>query len=722
MANSYLKDKWLWILVVTTFVVRLIYLIQLNQDAGFQVPIIDELWHWQWAHEILEKSFLGDTAYFRAPLYPYFLAILAKLTSSSIFYSKLLQTLVACGTILFLYKLSYYLFNKTVAIIVGFIYAFYGTIIFYETMFLIPILFLFFTVWGMFRLIAYKDSRSLKTWLLTGIIFGLAVISRPNILIVLPFLALWLFWQMPSRKSILHKIKLPLIMIVGVIIIIAPITIRNFIVTGEFILISSQGGVNLYIGNNSDASGLSMRMPEIDNQDLTNWKYFQDVTKITAQKEAGRELNETEQSSFWTNKAINFILENPNKFGNLLWQKTVYLFNGFENSDNSDLYFQRQKSSLYSLLVWKIEKFLMFPFGLLVPLFFAGIYALRKKRKELQPIYIFIITYIPSIILFLVTARHRLVLIPFMIIIATAGIYTLIKNSKKYNFKNWIIITLLFLIPFVMVNRTWYLLGYSNEYQSYLNEGIKYFKMKDYVHAEQKYILANRAYSYSAPLQNNLGYTQFLLGKYNNAETNYLRAIQNDPNYFKAYNNYGLLLDKRGQLDSAINMYKMATTLFDSSSAELSEHSRYFINMANTYIKMKQPDSAELAFEAAMNVAPNNGNAFLSVATYYASTGKSRISDSLFTIANQKTELSAQNYLNWGLVVLSVKNYDKGIKLMHKAFERDHQLFQAPYCIGRAYYDKENAIDSVLKYLDQSLRISPYFAPALELKSRVLER
>jgi 4-amino-4-deoxy-L-arabinose transferase-like glycosyltransferase len=127
VSNFWAKNKWPLLVALLAFLVRLIYLIELSSRPGFTAPIIDELWHWEWAQQIISGSFWGEEAFFRAPLYPYFLAMLAKITGSSIFWTKFLQTILCGGTAVLLFKLTEHIFNRPVAIIAGFFYAFYGT-------------------------------------------------------------------------------------------------------------------------------------------------------------------------------------------------------------------------------------------------------------------------------------------------------------------------------------------------------------------------------------------------------------------------------------------------------------------------------------------------------------------------------------------------------------------------------------------------------------------
>lgn len=714
------KYKWLIIILLSAIIVRLIYLYELSLLPGFSVPMVDEKWHWLWAHEIIEKTFWGNEAYFRAPLYPYLLAFIAKITGSSIFWSKFLQILISGGTVFFIYRLAGLLFDQTSAIVAGLIYAFYGTLIFYESSFLMPVLFIFFLMWGIYRLAVFRNVTNIRIWLITGIIFGLSAITRPNVLLVIPFLMLWMFFQAVNKKNVWSRIKTPLALLLGTIIVITPVTIRNALVTGDFILISSQGGINFYLGNNPTADGLTMLMPEVDLDESVSWNQFRKVTRAAAERENGGMLSDAEQSSFWFSKANNFIINNPLQFLSLVWKKTVFLLTGFENSDNSDIYYQRTKSFLFSILLW--DKLIYFPFGLLLPLTVVGIYVRRKDFHKLLPIYIFILAYIPSIVLFLVTARHRLPLVPFMIIISSGGIVALSKNFKIFNSKQIITTIVLFTISLLLINQTYYNEGKGSDFQIHFNNGIKYEHLSDYVNAEKEYQLADESYPYSAPLINNLAYMQFQLGKYESADSNYHRAINIKPDYAPSYNNLALLLEMKGNLDSAITLYSRAIKRYDSTSIRPDELSQIYLNMADIYEAMGNLDSASICYQNGLQYGKDYYKAYYKAAAFYARHGAYEIADTLYSNGQPLHDLSANDFFNWGLSFIERKQYSTGISLMLRALKRDESLYQAYYCIAVGYYENNYPADTINKYLDLCFQYNPDYKPALELKSLFLKK
>lgn len=707
------KNKNVLIVIGVAILIRLIYLIELSNHPGFTVPMVDEKWHWLWASEIIEKSFWGEGAYFRAPFYPYFLAFLSFITGSSIFWSKFLQLLLCGGTAYFIFKLAAYLFNQRVALVAGIIYALYGTLLYYEVMFLIPVLFVFFLTWGMYRLIVFRESHSIKTWLVTGIIFGLAAISRPNILIVMPVLAIWLFFITDKTLSISNRIKRPFFVFIGVVLMIIPVTIRNVIVTDEFTLLSTQGGVNFYIGNNPVANGLSMAMPEVDLNESLSWDQFIPATLSAAQKEKGMALTEAEASSFWTAKTVDFIINNPGKFIELTWKKSVYLMSGFENSDNSDIYYERGKSYLYSALLWNYG--LRFPFGLLFPLFIVGVFLIRKDYKKLLPLYLFILAYIPTIVLFLVTARHRLPLIPFLIIIAAAGIIKAVELLKQKDKQSLYIAGIILVISLLLFNREYYLEGGSNKFQIHFNAGMKFDNLKDYSTAEQEYLKADKYFPYSASLVTNLGYSQFMQRKFNEAENSYSRALKIDPNFYRAYNNLGLIMYEKNFNDSAIILYNLAAKNFDNELADKEELGLIYINLAEAYEKTEQFEFSDQSYRYAIESAPLMVEAYFKGAAFFARRGMYEVTDSLFTRGRKVGDLNANDYFNWGLSYVQRQNYPAAFQALRRSIFRDTTLYQAYYLMAVSHLRAESPLDTVDYYIDRSLHFNPQYQPAINL-------
>ncbi|SYZ74075.1 conserved membrane hypothetical protein [Candidatus Zixiibacteriota bacterium] len=709
--TSFLKKyKWPLAISLAAFLIRVIYLVQYRSNPSFYFPMVDELWHFNWAREIITSSFWGNEAYFRGPLYPYFLAFLLKITGSSIFWSRLLQEIVPSLSAALVFLIGNRLFSKKIGIIAGFGFALYGTMIFYDAMFLLEVLFVFLVLLAVYLMIISQSDIDWRKWLLIGFIMGLAAITRPNILLIVPLFMIWIYWSFKEIKGFARKMILPLILAIGTVVAIFPVTLRNYLVTGEAILISSQGGVNFYIGNNPDAEGLTMLMPEVKLDESLPWTEFNAATRAAAEKEAGKKLTVGQESSFWTKKAEHFIFSQPGKFISLTFKKLIYLFLGFENSDNGDIYFSRNFSSLFSILLW--HKLIYFPFGLIFPLAVVGMVEGWKRRRDLALLYIFVIGYVPTVILFLVTARHRLPLIPFLLLFAALGAVGIWEHWKKKEKRRVAFYGAIFLVFLVLSNRTYFDIGFQNEAQIHFNLALSYERQGNLPEAEKEYKLALENNPLSATVLNNLGYVQFRQGKLNDAMASYDRAIQADPKYAETYNNMGMLYEMRQDFAGAEQAYKKAVNL----DPQLYQA---FLNLGDVYLEQNEYIKAEVAYLQARETAPKNKEPYFKLGALYGRKQEYQKAEEAFRTGNMLGQPSAFDYVNWGNIYYATGQAAKAISFYKSALQNDSTFLQAYYNLGLAFQRFNYPADSAKLYLNKALRINPQYEPAKRLMEQI---
>jgi tetratricopeptide (TPR) repeat protein len=416
---------------------------------------------------------------------------------------------------------------------------------------------------------------------------------------------------------------------------------------------------------------------------------------------------------------MEFMVEHPGDFLGLVWRKTVFLVSGFENSDNADLYNHRDHSNLYSILLWKTGLF--FPFGALLPVALMGVWVLRRRWRELLPVYIFVVAYVPSIVLFLVTARHRLPLVPFLIILAAGGVATLVRRWKSLSIRERAIPIAILIATLFLFNQTWF--GQQEvrgEFQTHFNMGIQYEKEGNLEKAEAAYQAADAAYPASATLLNNLGHVQYQLGKTEQAERNYNRSLELDPEFPPTLNNLGLLMRDKGEIDSAIVLFRKAARGFNPDVASEEDVGQAWLNLADAFDRSRMLDSTAAAYEMAMKQAPDWSRPYAKAAAFYARHQGYRIADSLFMEAADRGDMTAVDAFNWGLALIQGGRPHHGRGLMHRAINMEPGFFEAYYCIALAHVEEEAPRDSVLHYLDKALEINPDYEPAKKLYETVL--
>ena len=90
-----------------------------------------------------------------------------------------------------------------------------------------------------------RPTRSI--FIAAGFALGLASLTAAILAALIPGVAIWLFYWL-RKKAALAVVAF----LLGAILAIAPVTLRNYIIGGDFVPISYNGGVNFYIGNNAE--------------------------------------------------------------------------------------------------------------------------------------------------------------------------------------------------------------------------------------------------------------------------------------------------------------------------------------------------------------------------------------------------------------------------------------------------------------------------------------
>ncbi|MDH3976793.1 MAG: glycosyltransferase family 39 protein, partial [Deltaproteobacteria bacterium] len=235
---------------------RIIYLLQFKEMPFFYHLSLDPLFYDRSALSILNGNYLlGKEVLDMGPLYSYFLAAVYALSGHDLFAARIVQVLTGTLSCLLIYSIGLNVFDKKTALTASFISALYGPFIFTEGNLISESLVIFTNLLIIAMLIEAREKDSLFLWYLSGLLLGISAIIRPNILFFAPLALLWIFSffrKEGTAKSILHCF----LFFAGTITAIAPVTARNYLLTGDRVLITSSGGLNFYLGNNKDASGI----------------------------------------------------------------------------------------------------------------------------------------------------------------------------------------------------------------------------------------------------------------------------------------------------------------------------------------------------------------------------------------------------------------------------------------------------------------------------------
>ena len=414
----------LGLVLLLALVIRAAYLMAYSDLPDWHQLTIDNYFHLHWAERIAEGDLFGDTTYFRAPAYIWYLSGLISIFGTSLWAFRICGILLGLASIAATYSIGSRVFNHRTGLTAAVIQTFYPCILYFEGELLLDSLFtlllqLSFLAW--LRLQAYPHRRT-AFW--CGLLFGLASITRPTALPIVA--AFWLAIALSGfRRNYQMKTAL-LPLIAGVLLIVVPISLRNILVAGDPVLISSQGGVNFYIGNNEEADGIAAQMPQPMGH---NWR-IADITYI-AERESGKQLKPGEVSSFWFDRAAEWIWNEPASAAYLYIKKLYHTVSNDEVANNRHLgqFFSR---------VWVLDR---------IPLSFATVFAFGmagmiwtwRRSPSTRWIALMIAVNAALIAVFFFSSRFRLPILPFWIILAAAGANVLTARVISKHRSSWLI-------------------------------------------------------------------------------------------------------------------------------------------------------------------------------------------------------------------------------------------------------------------------------------------
>lgn len=557
------------IILLISFLIRLIFLNQFSSNILFENHIVDMAYHDSWAKAIASGQQFIDGSFFRAPLYPYFLGSIYYLLGESLWLPRLIQIFIGSLSCVLVYFIALKIFCRKTAMIAGLIMSCYGPLIFYDAQLLSETLTIFLFLAFIFSLGKTIEKPSLLNFILSGFIAGLAAISRPTILIFAVIILIYFIVQF-IRGRFKFKINHLAMGLLFSFIPILPVTIYNYSQANELIMISSYGGINFYIGNYDGADGVSPVIPGV----RPDWQGGKEDTRRLAQNETGRQMTEAEISDFYYKKGVRDIFEDPVRFFKLIVKKSVLLIEGNELSNNFDFYYFAYQSGLMKILIG--NKFVFYPWGLLFPLAVLGMIFAAADRKHKRLLLIYFFSYLPALLLFLVTARYRLFLVPVMIIFSAAFLIYLKDKFSQTTQKNQFIMVSLFLIMLFAGNSDLY--GYTGKSPA-------------------------KAYHSIASIHSNRGDMV--------QSEKYLRmALKEDPNLVESINDLALLNASRGNYEYGIKLLEHGLTLPNSNYMQ-----QY--NLGVLYLQNNQLLKARPLFDEVVKFAPDFSYAYNNLGLTY---------------------------------------------------------------------------------------------------------
>jgi len=399
--------------LLLTFIVRFIFILEMRSHpfSTISAQMVDVYYYHQRALDILAGNFWGSDVFFLRPLYPYLLAGVYAVFGQKALVVQLLQALLATGSCFLLYDSARRIFNRRSGLLAAFGFGLTGILVFYTGTLLYVELTVFLsllTLW--FILTAEQYWR----WILAGLSYGLLVICRPELLLLLPFFIL-ILWH----KTRLRNLG---IMTAAALLVIAIVPIRNLVVAHDPVLFTAHSGINFYYGNNRSADGTWQPVGELEQTPGFSHQRLKQVAKTIN----GKELSWSKASNYWMQKGLNFIFSNPGRFLKLLSRKFLLFWSNYEVPNN--YYPETARPESVTMKLGFVN------FGLIAALGLLGMVWAWPLRNRTWPVYLFTGGYLFSALAFYIISRLRAPVLPFLLMFAGFAISEFLDSirSKKF--------------------------------------------------------------------------------------------------------------------------------------------------------------------------------------------------------------------------------------------------------------------------------------------------
>ncbi|MBI4700301.1 MAG: tetratricopeptide repeat protein [Deltaproteobacteria bacterium] len=429
--------------------VRLAYLGDVRALPDFDTPAIDSAYHDYWAQGLASGAWgppggqirapspeIERHPYFRPPGYPYFLGAVYALLGRNLLAVRIIQFVLGSVSCLLVAAIGSRLFGRAVGLLAGALAAVYWPFAFYEGELQSPWLAVLLELLAVLAALLARERASRapareggrggrRLWppaagsgwaFASGASLGLGALVVPNLLALGLVVALWLWASVRAtdRRRARHGAAAVL---AGLALAVAPATIRNRVVSGELVLISSNAGINLYAGNGPAGNGYDVNVPDFG----TSFDYPALVRAV--EDEVGRPMTHAEVSAHFAAQAWHHAAAHPGRTAALLARKAVLFWSGTEIFSDKELNFARAESPVLRALVLRFS----FVLGAAVvgALLLFGALPSARRRVELRAargpasLLVFLpgalfLSYLP----FFVCARFRVPAVPFLLLLA----------------------------------------------------------------------------------------------------------------------------------------------------------------------------------------------------------------------------------------------------------------------------------------------------------------
>lgn len=392
----------LGLLLLAGAAVRVVFFLQLKDTDLAAVPLLDSQTYHEWAARLVAGDWGRNETYWMGPLYPHLLAVVYLIFGVGSPAVLVFQLALSLLNVPLVFVLGRRLTGQTgPALLAAALFSLYGAPVFYAGMLLMATVATTLYLLVALQTAAAVERPTVASWARLGLLLGLAALARGNVLLLLATLPI-LLWKAAPAGSLRARPVAALVLATGALLL--PVTVRNLVLADDFVLLTSNGGVNLFIGQQVDQRGLfapATREPGAE---------YDPSLESDLERELGRDLKGSEVSRILTRRAWDQFRSHLGAMP-LHYARKIYRFwNGYELPQIVSYdHWRGQFGALRPLAL---------PFTVLSALGLLGLRFLPGRSRWILAVLLF--TYFLSLLPFFPTSRYRQPIAPLLAVSAAA--------------------------------------------------------------------------------------------------------------------------------------------------------------------------------------------------------------------------------------------------------------------------------------------------------------
>jgi hypothetical protein len=381
------------------------------------------------AREIIDNTTPKYLLHFiTSKAYLYFVIFCDRIFSNGFLAVQLIQAILCGIGVILLYLAGKAWFNPVTGLIAAGLFTFYDMSVMFTGQLIYTTFVTVTLIWFILQAIKYDIRPDSSNFILASIALFCLCVFRRNY---------WIFFIFIMFVHLFKTIKYPELKNWVILAAILSSGLLIFNISKTYYSPAYDLAMHIYFGNNEQSNGIYAQIPGIRQHQLGH--QIDTILMVN-----NPQINPSGDKNYFIDQTLKFIKTNPVKFITLLKDRFLLLFNSFEISNITSIYYQKKYCKSLS--------FAFISFGLAFPFALYGFIIALKTKTAMKLTYSILLFQILSNVAIFIADRYRFQIVPLMLLFAAFGCVEIFNSIVKMNYKKLAVGAIILAAGFYITN------------------------------------------------------------------------------------------------------------------------------------------------------------------------------------------------------------------------------------------------------------------------------